>query len=149
MNEGTNLITTIVIPLALAFIGSSAIFGFLQFIIQFIFTRNDMKQNFGKKLDDLDQKIDRNHKETNQKIDRNKAELCRTHILRFADDLRNNVHHSEEYFRQQMLDIDTYENYCKKIDPDFSNGLTVIASAYIKEEFHKQYFKENEKEEKS
>lgn len=147
MNEGANLITTVVIPLALAFIGSQAIFGFLQFIIQFVFTRNDMKQNFGTQLKDMDQKIDRNHVEINQKIDRNKAELCRTHILRFADDLRNNVHHSEEYFRQQMLDIDTYENYCKKIDPDFSNGLTVIASAYIKEEFIKLYSKEGKKDE--
>ena len=146
MNEGTNLITTIVIPLALAFIGSSAIFGFLQFIIQFIFTRNDMKQNFGKKLDDLDQKIDRNHMETNQKIDRNKAELCRTHILRFSDDLRNGIHHSEEYFRQQLLDIDTYENFCKE-NPTFSNGLTVIASEYIKNGFIKLYSKEGKKDE--
>ncbi len=145
--EWTEIVTKIVLPLILAVFGSSAIFGFIQFLVQFLVTRNDMKQNFGKKLEDMDQKIDRNHKETNQKIDRNKAELCRTHILRFADDLRNNVHHSEEYFRQQLLDIDTYENYCKNIDPDFSNGLTVIASAYIKNEFIKLYSKEGKKDE--
>lgn len=146
MNEGANLITTVVIPLALAFIGSQAIFGFLQFIIQFVFTRNDMKQNFGTQLKDMDQKIDRNHIETNQKIDRNKAELCRTHILRFSDDLRNGIHHSEEYFRQQLLDIDTYENFCKE-NPTFSNGLTVIASEHIKNEFIKLYSKEGKKDE--
>lgn len=117
----------------MAVIASGAVFGFLQFIIQFLVTRNDMKQNFGKRLDALD-----------KKIDRNKAELCRTHILRFADDLRNDVHHSEEYFRQQMLDIDTYENYCKNIDPDFSNGLTVVASQYIKDEFMKLYSKKED-----
>lgn len=146
--EWTEIVTKIVLPLILAFIGSSAVFGFIQFLVQFLVTRSDMKQNFGTQLTEMDKKIDRNHEEINQKIDRNKAELCRTHILRFADDLRNNVHHSEEYFRQQLLDIDTYENFCKE-NPTFSNGLTVIASAYIKEEFHKQYFKENEKEEKS
>ena len=145
---GADIVVKIIVPIILAVVGSGAVFGFIQFLIQFLVTRSDMKQNFGTQLTEMDQKIDRNHEEINQKIDRNKAELCRTHILRFADDLRNNVHHSEEYFRQQLLDIDTYENFCKD-NPTFSNGLTVIASAYIKEEFHKQYFKENEKEEKT
>jgi hypothetical protein len=86
-----------------------------------------MKQNFGKGLEDL-----------NAKVDRNQAILARTHILRFADDLRNGIHHSEEYFRQQMLDCDTYDAYCRD-HPNFSNGLTVIASKYIKDEFIKHY----------
>ncbi len=115
--------------LVVAIVGSGAIFGFLQFIIQFLVTRNDMKQNFGKKLDDL-----------NSKVDRNQAILARTHILRFADDLRNGVHHSEEYFRQQILDCDTYDTYCRN-HPDFSNGLTIVASKYIREEFEKMYMK--------
>ena len=144
--EWTEVVTKIVLPLIIAFIGSSAVFGFIQFLVQFLVTRSDMKQNFGKKLEDLDQKIDRNHTETNQKIDRNKAELCRTHILRFSDDLRNGVHHSEEYFRQQLLDIDTYENFCKE-NPTFSNGLTVIASAYIKHKFVELYSKEGKENE--
>lgn len=115
--------------LVVAIVGSGAIFGFLQFIIQFLVTRNDMKQNFGKKLDDL-----------NSKVDRNQAILARTHILRFADDLRNGVHHSEEYFRQQIIDCDTYDAYCRN-HPDFSNGLTIVASKYIREEFEKMYMK--------
>lgn len=118
--------------LIVAIVGSGAIFGFLQFIIQFLVTRNDMKQNFGKKLDDL-----------NSKVDRNQAILARTHILRFADDLRNGIHHSEEYFRQQIIDCDTYDAYCKN-HPDFSNGLTIVASKYIREEFEKMYMKGDE-----
>lgn len=116
--------------IVIAIIGSGAVFGFLQFIIQFLVTRADMKQNFGKKLDDL-----------NAKVDRNQAVLARTHILRFADDLRNGVHHSEEYFRQQMLDCDTYDRYCEE-HPDFSNGLTIIASKYIKDKFTELYTSE-------
>lgn len=115
------------LPIIVAVIGSNALFGFLQFIIQFLVQRNDMRQSFGKGLEDL-----------NAKVDRNQAILARTHILRFADDLRNGVHHSEEYFRQQMLDCDTYDAYCRD-NPDFSNGLTVIASKYIKDEFIKHY----------
>lgn len=118
-----------VITLIVAVIGSGAVFGFLQFIIQFLVTRNDMKQNFGKKLEAMD-----------AKIDRNQAILARTHILRFADDLRNHgsKYHSEEYYRQQILDCDLYENYCKA-NPDFSNGLTIVASKYIRNEFEKLY----------
>lgn len=113
--------------IVLTIIGSGAVFGFAQFIIQFLVTRADMKANFGAQIQKL-----------NEKVDRNQAILARTHILRFADDLRNGVHHSEEYFRQQMLDIDTYNTYCKD-HPDFSNGLTIVASKFIQDEFEKLY----------
>lgn len=119
----------IVVTLIVAVIGSGAVFGFLQFIIQFLVTRADMKQNFGKKLDDL-----------NSKVDRNQAVLARTHILRFADDLRNHGsrYHSEEYYRQQILDCDLYDHYCEE-HPEFSNGLTIVASRYIRNEFEKLF----------
>ena len=110
-------------------VASGAVFGFLQFIIQFLVSRNDIKQNIGKKIEAL-----------NEKVDRNQAILARTHILRFADDLRNGIHHSEEYYRQQILDCDTYDHYCKE-HPDFANGLTIVASEYIKEDFKKRFTK--------
>lgn len=124
----------VVTTLVLALFGSQAVFGFLQFIIQFLVTRNDTKNNVVSRIDDL-----------NAKVDRNQAILARTHILRFADDLRNGIHHSEEYFRQQMLDCDTYENYCKE-HPDFSNGLTIVASRFIRNEFEKLYTTERKDE---
>ena len=123
-----------VVTLIVAVVGSGAVFGFLQFIIQFLVTRADMKQNFGKKLDDL-----------NSKVDRNQAVLARTHILRFADDLRNHGsrYHSEEYYRQQILDCDLYDHYCEE-HPEFSNGLTIVASRYIRNEFEKLFTERRE-----
>ena len=123
-----------VFALIVAIIGSNALFGFAQFIIQFLVTRSDMKQNIVTRIDSL-----------NDKVDKNKAELCRTHILRFADDLRNGIHHSEEYFRQQILDCDTYDHYCET-HPDFSNGLTIVASRFIRSEFEKLYTQERKNE---
>ena len=111
----------------IAIVGSGALFGFVQFLVQFLVTRNDIKQNIGTRIDSL-----------NEKVDRNQAILARTHILRFADDLRNGIHHSEEYFRQQILDCDTYDAYCKE-HPTFSNGLTIVASQFIRDEFVKLY----------
>lgn len=119
----------------LAVIGSSAFFSFLQFII----TRQDNKKGMEKQISEVKETIEENNKALNEKIDCNKAELCRTHILRFADEQRSGVVlHSDEYFRQQLLDIDTYNRYCET-HPEFANGLTRMASEYIREEYRRIY----------
>lgn len=107
----------------IAVICSGAFFTFCQFLI----TRYDTKKSLEKRIDAL-----------TEKVEEHKAILARTHILRFSDELRNGVHHSEDYFRQQLLDCDTYDRYCKE-HPNFSNGLTVIASEHIRETFERLY----------
>ena len=107
----------------IAVLASGALFSFVQFLI----SRYDTKKGIEKKIDALD-----------ERLDRDKAIEARNHILRFADEVRNGVHHSEDYFKQMLLDCDTYEKYCFE-HPNFSNGLTVMASELIKEEFRKVY----------
>jgi len=65
------------------------------------------------------------------KVDENAAVLARTHILRFNDELINNIEHSQEYFRQQLQDIDTYEAYCNA-HPQFRNTYATMAINNIK-----------------
>lgn len=65
------------------------------------------------------------------KVDENAAVLARTHILRFNDELINNIDHTQEYFRQQLQDIDTYEAYCDA-HPGFKNTYAVMAIENIK-----------------
>lgn len=107
----------------IAIICSGAFFTFAQFLI----TRYDTKKSLEKRIDALA-----------EKVEEHKAILARTHILRFSDELRNGVHHSEDYFKQQLLDCDTYDHYCQT-HPNFSNGLTIIASEYIRETFERLY----------
>lgn len=124
----------------IAIVCSSAIFSFIQFML----TRRDNKKNIEVKLG---QKIDEVHNEVvevkqdvtymSDRLEEHKATLARTHILRFADELRTGTH-SKEYFQQQVLDIDTYNHYCET-HPDFANGLTRMASEYIQDEYRKQY----------
>ena len=106
---------------------SGAFFSFVQFLI----TRWDTKKSIEKKIDNLA-----------EAFEEHKAIEARTHILRFADELRNGTHHSEEYFRQQILDIDTYEKYCH-LHKDFANGLTRMDSEYITLEYKKRYLSNN------
>lgn len=112
-----------IITIILGFLGSSAVLTFAQFLL----TRHDTKKNLTKeimnRIDSLENKIDEGN-----------AILARTHILRFSDELRNNITHSNEYFKQQIMDCDTYDKYCEA-HPEFKNGLTEISSQYIKDTY--------------
>lgn len=87
----------------------------------FLFTEID------KQLAAIASKVDR----VESAIEEREAVLARTHILRFNDELLNNVHHTNEYFLQTLDDIKTYDKFCEK-NPSFSNGRTVQAAENIK-----------------
>ena len=65
-------------------------------------------------------------------ISQRDAISARTHILRFDDELRGKVRHSQEYFRQILEDIDTYNEYCESHE-GFRNGYTTAAVKHIRE----------------
>lgn len=86
--------------------------------------------NIESKLDDISNKVNDLDKEVREE----KALQARTHILRFADELYNNKHHSKEYFDDVLSDIDMYEKYCEA-HPDFKNNKTVMSSGLIKDTY--------------
>ena len=106
-----------------AILCSGAVFSFVQFLITFGFSRKDKSREIEQKLDAL-----------SDRIAENQAILARTHILRFSDELKNGIEHSNEYFRQQLDDCDTYDRYCKG-HPEFKNSYTEIANKHIKETY--------------
>lgn len=138
--------TDILKEFAALIISSSALLSLVQFLIQ----RHDNRKGVEKQLKELDKRIDTKLNEVNQnvdtkilelsnKVDENQAILARTHILRFADDLKNGITHSDEYFEQQLDDIKTYDLYCKS-HPDFKNERTVLSSAFIKRRYTEEQF---------
>lgn len=76
--------------------------------------------------------------ELKETMDERDAVLARTHILRFNDELLNNVDHSNEYFLQTIDDIQTYEMYCDK-HPQFSNGRTIQAATNIRRTYERLF----------
>ena len=132
--------------IVIAILGAGALIGAILSFLQFIITRQDNKKNIEKKLNDKIDSVADDVKEVSdgvklvsERLEEHKATLARTHILRFADELRTGTH-SKEYFEQQLLDIDTYTAYCES-HPHFANGLTKMASEYIKDEYKRQYLK--------
>lgn len=109
-------------------IASGAFYSFIQFLLN----RWDTKKGIEKKVDNLA-----------DSFEADKATRARTNILRFCDDLHNHLYHSQDYFRQTIKDIDTYDKYCEK-HPEFANGLTKMASEFIQNEYKKQYLENNE-----
>ena len=115
-----------IITIALAVIASSGIWGLVQFLIS-------RKDKTAEKLDSIIDTI----QSINEKVDTNNATLARTHILRFDDELINNIHHSKEYFQQTLMDIDTYERFCNT-HPTYRNNTCALAIEHIKRVYAEQ-----------
>lgn len=76
------------------------------------------------------------NKEVMDKIEEGDAKNARYRIIRFNDEIRHNVRHTEEHFNQIIDDIDTYEKYCRT-HPKFSNGKGVHSVANVKKIYEK------------
>lgn len=70
------------------------------------------------------------------KLDENSASTCRYRLIRFDDELRHDVKHTQEHFDQILDDITIYENYCKA-HPLYPNSKAVLAIENIKETYSK------------
>ena len=70
------------------------------------------------------------------KINENEASNARYRIIRFDDEIRHDVRHTEEHFNQIMTDITDYERYCRE-HPDYPNNKAVSAIAKIKKTYEK------------
>lgn len=112
-----------VLGVVAALLSATALWDFIKFLI----SRKDAKQASN---NDLRKAIET----LSDKVDRNQAILARTHILRFDDELLNDIKHSKEYFSQQLQDIDTYEAYCQ-LHPDFKNSYATAAIEHIKKTY--------------
>ena len=110
----------LVLAVVVAVIGSNGLWGYLQYRM----AKKDAKQDKLRAIETAIEKL-------SEKVDENNAVLARTHILRFSDEIQNGILHSQEYFRQQLADIDTYDQYCVS-HPGFQNSYAVSASRHIR-----------------
>ena len=84
------------------------------------------------KVDDLSTEFE-DHKRNSEE---RHATLCRSHILRFGDEVLHGVPHSKEGYDNILLDIDSYEEYCDK-HPDYKNNVAVATIRHIKNMYQK------------
>ena len=122
-------------------VGSALIGGGLLAFVQFLISRHDKKHDRFTEMMEMMADIKKEVSEIKQDASKSEAVRSRTSILRFQDELYNDIKHSKEYFDQVLDDIETYEKYCHD-HPEFQNGRTKAAAKYIREE-RDRLFKEH------
>jgi len=95
-------------------------------------SRMEKKSGLNEKMDE----IEKGQKVISEKIDINEVKSARRHILRFNDELLDNIRHTKEYFDDVLSDCDTYDKYCQS-HPDFPNNRTKFAEENIKRAYQK------------
>ena len=111
--------------------------GFLTFV-QFLISRHDNKMDKEDSILDAIKTLSDRVERIENSLDERDAVLARTHILRFQDELYNDVKHSKEYFEQTLDDIQTYNLFCTD-NPKFANGRTKAAAKYIQDEYDRLF----------
>lgn len=121
-----NIELELAITVIVAIIGSNALWGFLQFLLE----RKDKKKDCSKKILEAIQKI-------NNKIDQRTAIGCRIRILKFMDEIIEGWEHSKDSYNQIMRDITDYLQYCDN-HPDFLNHQTDATIEHIKKDYEQR-----------
>lgn len=90
--------------------------------------REDRQSSILSGIDALAKKLDRHISED----EKYKANQARTRILRFSDELRRGILHSEESFNNVLEDIDAYCQYCNEHEDTYVNSKAEAAIKNIK-----------------
>ena len=78
------------------------------------------------------EKLEKGMAEIKSEVAENDAKQAVVRILRFGDEIYNDVLHTKEHFNQILQDITEYEHYCDT-HKDFENDRTVATTKLIKE----------------
>lgn len=150
----------LVIAVVVAVVGSNALWGFIQFLIQRKDGKSDcakkiiemiqkLDEKFDEKIAELDDRSNQRNEKLNIKIDKLDNEMsehgaiaCRVRILKFMDEILEGWEHSKDSYNQVMQDITNYERYCAE-HPLFKNHQTVATIAHIKADYQERLEKNN------
>ena len=137
-----------ILTILLSIVGSSAVFGFIQFMITRKDNKNEKLDKLSKDIGEVKSKlsndidevkssvkelsdtVDKKLSDLSEEIMRTVADTRRVRILRGSDEIKLKMRHSEEWFDQMNEDITEYEKYCES-HPGYKNNKAVHAIANI------------------
>ncbi len=91
-----------------------------------------IREGINSSIERLDRKIDK----LQNSNDEGMALTWRYRILRFNDEIRNDIKHTKEHFDQILEDITNYENYCRE-HKNFKNDKATFAVSNIRNVYQK------------
>lgn len=123
------IVKTVVITL----LTSSALFGFIQFLIE----RKDKKNGRYKEVLDAIAELSKKIDAVNNELQEEKAVSARVRILGFMNSLLENHKPTKDAFDQTMSDITRYERFCQE-HPTFKNNQTASTVAYLEKNYQER-----------
>ena len=123
----------LIITVIAAVIGSNALWGFIQFLME----RKDKKDDCSKKIMDMIEKLDKKIDKIDNEAQEREAITARVRILKFMDELLEGRKHTKDSYDQVMTDITNYNKYCST-NPDFKNNQTEATIEYINKDYQKR-----------
>lgn len=123
----------LVIAIIVAVVGSNALWGFIQFLVQ----RKDNKDECGKKIIEMIEKLNGKIDKLDDKLGERSAISCRVRIIKFMDEILQGWSHSHDSYVQVMQDITNYLRYCAE-HPEFKNHQTEATIAHIKADYQER-----------
>ena len=127
-----------IMAIFIAVIGSNALWGFMQFLLQ----RKDNKEDCSKKIIEMIKKLDEKIDKLDGELSERGAIACRVRILKFMDEILEGWSHSFDSYTQVMQDITNYLHYCDE-NPLFKNHQTEATIEYIKNDY-KEHLEKND-----
>ena len=123
----------LVIAVIVAVVGSNALWGFIQFLVQ----RKDNKDECGKKIIEMIEKLDGKIDKLDGELSERSAISCRVRIIKFMDEILQGWSHSHDSYVQVMQDITNYLRYCAE-HPEFKNHQTEATIAHIQADYQER-----------
>ena len=122
-----------IIAIFVAVIGSNALWGFIQFLLQ----RKDNKEDCSKKIIEMIKKLDEKIDTLGGDLSEHSAIACRVRIIKFMDEILEGWSHSHDSYVQVMQDITNYLRYCAE-HPEFKNHQTEASIEHIKADYQER-----------
>ena len=123
----------LVIGIIIAVVGSNALWGFIQFLVQ----RKDNKEECGKKIIEMIEKLDGKIDKLDDELGERSAISCRVRIIKFMDEILEGWSHSHDSYVQVMQDITNYLRYCAE-HPEFKNHQTEATITHIQADYQER-----------
>ena len=117
--------------------GSAFVTGLFTIMLSNLTYKREQKRKQEMRDEQILKKLDEIENKLNQHIEddeRYRVEEGRTRFLRFCDECRRGVLHTEEHWNDIIKDIDVYKEYCMR-HVDYQNERAVRTIDYLIEKY--------------
>ena len=116
------------VEIVMAVLGSSVLTVIINRVFNILDRKKDKQDQIISELNEMKSELNK-HIEDDEK---HRADMSRARILRFSDELRRGISHSEESFNNILEDIDNYISYCTQHESVYINSKANAAIRNIK-----------------